>query len=117
MANCSGCPYRWHDSDCEYCSMKNDEVIDLKNYSKETCPYYKEYMKSKGVQTSTSSSSSSGSGSGCAGCFGFLCILPIVTVILSVVLSIILSIFDIDFSLAGWILEKISELLMSLKPN
>lgn len=48
MADCSGCPYHWHDPDCEYCSKKGDEVIDLKNYSTDTCSYYKEYINSTG---------------------------------------------------------------------
>ena len=78
MANCSGCPYRWHDEDCEYCSAKNDEVIDLKSYSKETCGIYKAYRESQGYSTDTSSSgsssgsSSSSSGSPVGGCIGGL---------------------------------------------
>lgn len=59
MADCYGCPYRWHDSDCEYCSAKNDEIIDYKPYTKENCPYYKEYRAAKDSQSSSSSSSSS----------------------------------------------------------
>ena len=63
MANCSGCPYRWHDSDCEYCSAKGDEIIDSKSYSKETCGIYKAYRESQGYSTSSSSGSSSSSSS------------------------------------------------------
>ncbi len=63
MADCYGCPYRWHDEDCEYCSAKGDEIIDGKSYKKETCSYYKEYMASKGKSTSSSSSSSYPTGS------------------------------------------------------
>lgn len=59
MADCYGCPYRWHDEDCEYCSARGDEIIDGASYKKETCSYYKEYMASKG--SSSYSSSSSGS--------------------------------------------------------
>lgn len=71
MADCYGCPYRWHDEDCEYCSAKGDEIIDGKSYKKENCSYYKEYMAAKGKPVSSSSSSSSsysgssGSGVGC----------------------------------------------------
>ena len=68
MADCYGCPYRWHDSDCEYCSARGDEVIDLKSYKKETCSYYKEYMASKGKPVSSSGSSYSSSSSSSSGC-------------------------------------------------
>ncbi len=68
MANCNGCPFRWHDSDCEYCSKRGDEIIDYKSYSKSTCPYYREYENSK---SSSSSSSSSGSG----------CLIPIIIIV------------------------------------
>ncbi len=70
MANCTGCPFRWHDSDCEYCSMRNDEILDLTNYSKETCPYYQEYEKSRGDSSSSGGSSSSSSG----GCYVATCV-------------------------------------------
>lgn len=63
MADCYGCPYRWHDEDCEYCSAKNDEIIDSKSYSKETCGIYKSYRAGQGYSTSSSSGSSSGSSS------------------------------------------------------
>lgn len=63
MADCYGCPYRWHDEDCEYCSARGDEVIDLKSYKKENCSYYKEYMAAKKSSSSSSSYSSSGSSS------------------------------------------------------
>lgn len=63
MANCYGCPYRWHDEDCEYCSAKNDEVIDLKSYSKETCSIYRSYAASQGKPVGSSSGSSSSSSS------------------------------------------------------
>lgn len=59
MADCYGCPYRWHDSDCEYCSARGDEIIDGASYKKETCSYYKEYMSSKGSSSYSSSSSES----------------------------------------------------------
>ena len=82
MANCSGCPFRWHDSDCEYCSAKNDEIIDLKSYSKETCPIYQEYRAAKNADSSSSSSSSgsyssSSDGSGC-GCFIIVAIIVVI---------------------------------------
>lgn len=64
MADCYGCPYRWHDEDCEYCSAKGDEIIDGKSYKKENCSYYKEYLASKSASNSSYSSSSSSSGSG-----------------------------------------------------
>ena len=73
MANCSGCPYHWHDSDCEYCSARNDEVIDLKNYSKSTCSYYKAYEENRG--TSGGGSSSGGSSSSGPGCFIVLAVI------------------------------------------
>ncbi len=59
MADCYGCPFRWHDSDCEYCSVRNDEVIDYKNYSKESCPYYSEYTASKNTPASSPASQTS----------------------------------------------------------
>lgn len=44
MARCgSQCPYHWHDEDCEYCRARGNEVIDLKDYSYDTCPVYQEY--------------------------------------------------------------------------
>ncbi len=82
MANCSGCPYRWHDSDCEYCSKRNNEVIDLKNYSKSTCAYYKEYEKSNTKSSSSSSSSSDDSFSpGCSVVLGLIIIGLIISAI------------------------------------
>ena len=63
MADCYGCPYRWHDSDCEYCSAKGDEIIDSKSYSKETCSIYRSYAESQGKSVSSSGSSSSGGSS------------------------------------------------------
>jgi hypothetical protein len=70
MADCYGCPYRWHDEDCEYCGAKGDEIIDGKSYKKENCSYYKEYMAARGkpVTSSSSSSSSSYSSSSSEGC-------------------------------------------------
>ncbi|MBQ8740351.1 MAG: SH3 domain-containing protein [Clostridia bacterium] len=61
MADCYGCPYRWHDSDCEYCGAQGDMILDLKSIKKENCPYYKEYMAAKGKSSSSSSSSYSSS--------------------------------------------------------
>lgn len=70
MADCYGCPYRWHDEDCEYCGAKGDEIIDGKSYKKENCSYYKEYMAARGtpVSSSNSSSTSSYSSSSSEGC-------------------------------------------------
>ncbi len=82
MANCSGCPYRWHDEDCEYCSMKGDEVIDLKSYSKETCSYYQAYKASRGGSSSSSSGSSSYSSSDDSGCGKFFIIAAIIIAII-----------------------------------
>ena len=87
MANCYGCPYRWHDEDCEYCSAKNDEVIDLKSYSKETCNIYRAYAESQGKPVGSSSSSSSsdydlstkGCGIGCAIVFVVVVIIALLT--------------------------------------
>lgn len=59
MADCYGCPYRWHDSDCEYCSAMGDKVIDGSYYKKENCSYYKEYLASKSNSSSSHYSSSS----------------------------------------------------------
>ena len=90
MANCYGCPYRWHDEDCEYCSAKNDEVIDLKSYSKETCNIYRAYAESQGKPVGSSSGSSSssssdydlstkGCGIGCAIIFVIVVIIALLT--------------------------------------
>lgn len=99
MANCYGCPYRWHDEDCEYCSAKNDEVIDLKSYSKETCSIYRAYAESKGKSVSSSSGSSSsssyssttsgsGSSAGCGiGCAVILAIIVIIALLTTGTLS------------------------------
>lgn len=66
MARCGrSCPYHWHDEDCEYCSARGDEVIDLKNYSYDTCPYYQEYQAQRGLQKTGSSSGGENSGCGC----------------------------------------------------
>ena len=89
MANCYGCPYRWHDSDCEYCSAKGDEIIDSKSYSKETCSIYKSYAASKGQSSSSSSSSgsssssSSSSSSGNGGCIGCGVVIVIIALIMT----------------------------------
>lgn len=63
MAYCgSSCPYHWHDDDCEYCSARGDEVIDLKKYDYDTCPYYQRYRKENhGTESSGSGSDSEGS--------------------------------------------------------
>ena len=92
MANCYGCPYRWHDEDCEYCSAKNDEIIDSKSYSKETCSIYRSYAESQGKSVSPSGSSSSssyssttsgsGSSAGCGiGCAVILVIIVIIALL------------------------------------
>lgn len=82
MANCGNrCPYHWHDSDCEYCSIRDNEVIDLKNYSYDTCPYYQEYRQSNQSGQSnqpSSGSGSGGSGGGCLGCLGLIIIVAII---------------------------------------
>ncbi len=93
MANCYGCPYRWHDSDCEYCSAKGDEIIDGKSYSKETCGIYKAYKESQGSgsssssssYSSSSSSSSSYSSSGNGGCIGCAVVIVILALILTLI--------------------------------
>lgn len=92
MANCYGCPYRWHDSDCEYCSAKNDEIIDLKSYSKETCSIYKAYAASKGQGSSSSASSSSSgsyssSGSGSSAGCGIGCAIVIAVIVIIALLT------------------------------
>ena len=61
MADCYGCPYRWHDEDCEYCGARGDEIIDGKSYKKESCPYYVEYKTGSSSGSSSSYSSSSAS--------------------------------------------------------
>lgn len=71
MADCYGCPYRWHDSDCEYCSAQNDKILDLSSIKKENCPIYLEYEANRkrerereaAARSSSSSYSSSSSGS------------------------------------------------------
>lgn len=61
MSSCGiSCPYYWHDDDCGYCSIRGNEILDLKNYSYSTCEYYKEYEASR-----KSSGSSSGNSNGC----------------------------------------------------
>lgn len=61
MANCgSRCPYHWHDEDCEYCRARGDAVIDLENYSYDTCSYYQEYCRKNGKGSSAQSSGTSG---------------------------------------------------------
>lgn len=78
MANCgSGCPYHWHDSDCEYCGARGDEVIDLKNYSYDTCPYYQEYRAKAGLPQTEPSS-----GGGCSGCGCGLVLLIVIAAVL-----------------------------------
>ena len=91
MANCYGCPYRWHDTDCEYCSAKNDEIIDSKSYSKETCSIYRAYAESQGKSVSSSSgssssSSSSSSGGSSAGC-GIGCAVVIAIIVIIALLT------------------------------
>ncbi len=61
MADCYGCPYRWHDTDCEYCSAQNDMILDLKSIKKEDCPIYQEYEENRKRERSASGSSSSSS--------------------------------------------------------
>ena len=88
MANCYGCPYRWHDEDCEYCSAKGDEIIDGKSYSKETCGIYRAYAESQGKSvgsSSSSSSSSSTSSSGNGGCIGCGVVIVIIALILTLI--------------------------------
>lgn len=77
MARCgSSCPYHWHDSDCEYCSARNDEVIDLKYYDYDTCPYYQEYLKNR--RSSPSNQPPRSSGSGCLGCLGSIIVVVVI---------------------------------------
>lgn len=63
MADCYGCPYRWHDTDCEYCSAQNDMILDLKSIKKENCPIYQEYEENRRRERAASGGSSSGSSS------------------------------------------------------
>ena len=76
MAKCGNkCPYYWHDSECEYCGARGDEVIDLKNYSYETCPYYEPYYKEelerrKAQKERRSGNKNSTGKISCLGCLG-----------------------------------------------
>lgn len=86
MADCYGCPYRWHDEDCEYCGAQGDMILDGMSIKKENCPYYIAYMEARGKQVSSSSStsssySSSSSGSGC----GIAVIVVIVLMVLGAI--------------------------------
>ena len=71
MARCgSQCPYHWHDEDCEYCGARGGAVIDLEDYSYDTCPYFLEYQEQRNYaraqeKARKAASSSEGSGSGC----------------------------------------------------
>jgi len=99
MADCYYCPYRWHDSDCEYCSAKNDMIIDDADFSTKTCPIYKEYEENRkrerekerlAASSSSSSSSSSGSysssGGSSVGC-GIGCAVVAVIIIIIALLT------------------------------
>ena len=100
MADCYGCPYRWHDTDCEYCSAQNDMILDLKSIRKEDCPIYREYEENRkreraasGSSSSSSYSSSSSSGSysssssGGSSGWGIGCAVVVVIVILIALLT------------------------------
>lgn len=87
MADCYGCPYRWHDEDCEYCGARNDAIIDNKSYKKENCAYYKEYMAARGKPVTSSSSSSSSSYSSSEGC-GKGCAIVVAIAIIIVAIAV-----------------------------
>lgn len=81
MAHCgSRCPYHWHDDDCEYCSARGDEIIDLEHYSYDTCPYYQEYYRMRYGEDAAKKGSEQGHSSGGLGGFLFLVIIVIAAV-------------------------------------
>lgn len=82
MASCgSQCPYHWHDNECEYCGARGDEVIDLKYYSYDTCPYYQEYLRERNAaKQAAPKTGGSGSAEGNSGCGLLLWIIIIAAV-------------------------------------
>lgn len=76
MAKCGkDCPYYWYDSDCEYCSARGDEVIDLENYSYDTCPYFQNYLGKHPIEQKKWEESKKASESGSGGGFVWLLII------------------------------------------
>ena len=87
MADCYGCPYRWHDEDCEYCGAQGDMILDSMSIKKENCPYYIAYMESTGRKVTSSSSSSSSSSYSSSSSSGFGCGTVVIIIIALMVLG------------------------------